>query len=129
MHCALLHYRLRHHLACTAQAGESTGTTNIDPDGDGGVVAFNVRCDQDSNGGGWMLVATRRYDSNPKSAGECAQECRRPAQLLTFKPAEPPPTPNQRNDRNPPDLKPPGLMLLVTLLHNTLLHTAEGECA
>lgn len=34
-----------------------SGVTKIDPDGAGAIVPFDVYCDQDSDGGGWTLVA------------------------------------------------------------------------
>ena len=40
-------------------AGETSGVTTIDPDGEGGSLAFRAYCEQDTNGGGWMLVGTR----------------------------------------------------------------------
>lgn len=56
-------------MAALEDGEDDSGVQNIDPDGDGSVVAFDAYCDQESNGGGWMLVATRRHDSNPKSIG------------------------------------------------------------
>ncbi|PIW02568.1 MAG: hypothetical protein COW42_00915, partial [Deltaproteobacteria bacterium CG17_big_fil_post_rev_8_21_14_2_50_63_7] len=35
----------------------SSGTTTVDPDGNGGVVPFAVHCDQTTAGGGWTLFS------------------------------------------------------------------------
>ena len=40
-------------------AGEASGVTTIDPDGEGSALAFRAYCEQDTNEGGWMLVGTR----------------------------------------------------------------------
>ena len=47
-------------LSCEAHLavnpGADSGLYNIDPDGEGGAAPFQVYCDMDTGGGGWMLA-------------------------------------------------------------------------
>ena len=66
-----------------ALGGAASGTYLVDPDGDGGVSPFRVRCDMTTAGGGWTKIWEEFLLPQAQYEAEATNAALRPDDLLT----------------------------------------------